>query len=439
MELELKILKGTTDYLPNEQIIRARIAAKLSRVFELYGFLPLETPILEYYDILASKYAGGAEILKETYKLTDQGQRELALRYDLTIPFSRVLGMNPSLPKPFKRYEIGKVFRDGPVKPGRNREFTQCDVDIAGVKSVIAESELIALTLDVFSLLKIDINVEINNRKLLSGILREAGIPSDRLADTILSIDKLKKIGREEVNKELAEKNIIGPAIEKAFDFLSIGGSPSEILASYQQLLTSDISREGLKELQELFESLKAMNIPEDKITVVSSLARGLEIYTGTVFEIFAKDSPISSSLAAGGRYDKIIGSFLDSDTEIPAVGISFGLEPIYAVIVAQGIRSENDLRIFVISIQSNLYALKIIAQLRKAGIPSELDLRQKGLSKALEYANSQKFTYVVIVGKKEVESGKLTLRNMESGVEERLTIEEVVGKLRKERELSER
>ncbi|HKZ42042.1 MAG TPA: ATP phosphoribosyltransferase regulatory subunit, partial [Candidatus Hodarchaeales archaeon] len=169
MELELKILKGTTDYLPNEQIIRARIAAKLSRVFELYGFLPLETPILEYYDILASKYAGGAEILKETYKLTDQGQRELALRYDLTIPFSRVLGMNPSLPKPFKRYEIGKVFRDGPVKPGRNREFTQCDVDIAGVKSVIAESELIALTLDVFSLLKIDINVEINNRKLLSG------------------------------------------------------------------------------------------------------------------------------------------------------------------------------------------------------------------------------------------------------------------------------
>ncbi|HKZ41006.1 MAG TPA: His/Gly/Thr/Pro-type tRNA ligase C-terminal domain-containing protein, partial [Candidatus Hodarchaeales archaeon] len=259
------------------------------------------------------------------------------------------------------------------------------------------------------------------------------------LADTILSIDKLKKIGREEVNKELAEKNIIGPAIEKAFDFLSISGSPSEILASYQQLLTSDISREGLKELQELFESLKAMNIPEDKITVVSSLARGLEIYTGTVFEIFAKDSPISSSLAAGGRYDKIIGSFLDSDTEIPAVGISFGLEPIYAVIVAQGIKSENDLRIFVISIQSNLYALKVIAQLRKAGIPSELDLRQKGLSKALEYANSQKFTYVVIVGKKEVESGKLTLRNMESGVEERLTIEEVVGKLRKERDLSER
>ena len=193
--IELKNPKGTMDYLPQEQKIRQNIVRGLQDVFEKYGYQPLETPILCHFEVLASKYAGGAEILKEVYKMNDQGDRELGLRYDLTVPFAKVVGMNSEMRMPFKRYEIGKVFRDGPVKAGRNREFTQCDVDVVGVSSMIAEAEYFAITIDIFEMLGLPVYISYNNRKLLSGLVEASSIDIADASSVILSIDKLEKIG----------------------------------------------------------------------------------------------------------------------------------------------------------------------------------------------------------------------------------------------------
>ncbi|NLA40536.1 MAG: histidine--tRNA ligase, partial [Smithella sp.] len=192
MSADLKNLKGTGDFLPQEQSFRQDIARKLMNVFEVYGYQPLETPTICYFDLLASKYAGGAEILKEIYKLSDQGGRELALRYDLTVPLARVVGMNPDIKMPFKRYEIGKVYRDGPIKTGRKREFIQCDVDIVGTGSFMAEAELLSMTVEVFRLLGLDVCISYGNRKLLSGIIEAAGIKPELWSSIILVIDKLE-------------------------------------------------------------------------------------------------------------------------------------------------------------------------------------------------------------------------------------------------------
>ena len=201
--MDIPVLKGTRDYLPNEQIIREKIVGILIDKFKKYGFKPMETAILEYYSVLASKYAGGEEILKETYKLTDQGGRQLGLRYELTIKLAKVIGLNPMIRFPFKRYEIGKVFRDGPVKTGRLREFTQCDVDVVGVKSMAADAEFIAMTFDIFKEIGLDVKVLVNNRKLLNGIMEYVEIPEDKRISTILSLDKLDKIGKDGVIEEL--------------------------------------------------------------------------------------------------------------------------------------------------------------------------------------------------------------------------------------------
>ena len=337
--------------------------------------------------------------------------------------------MNPHLKLPFKRYEIGKVFRDGPTKLGRAREFTQCDVDIIGVESQLAEAELIALTFDAFKELNIDINLELNNRKLLAGILLESGYTEDQLSSVILSIDKLKKIARTGVENELIEKGLSGPALSKAFTWIDIKGSPENILEKLDKELTNNLAKQGIKELRELFSHLKYMDISMERITLLISLARGLEIYTGTVFEVFAISSPVISSLAAGGRYDNIIGKFLGTTRKYPAVGISFGLEPIFEIIGATAhIVDQN--RVLVISIRSDEMALNIATRLRRKNIVVEFDFRQKGITKSLEYANTLKFGWVIIVGTKETESRLFTLRNMITGNEEKLTLEEIVSRL---------
>ena len=205
--VELSLLKGTNDHLPEEQVLREKILEIIKEVFQLFGFRPLSTPILEMWDILSSKYAGGAEILKETYRLTDQGNRELGLRYDLSVPLARLVGMNPRLGKPFKRYEIGPCFRDGPIKKGRYREFIQCDADIIGVASTLADAECLALAQHLFSRMGLDVYLEVNNRKLLTGILLSAGVPEPLLNTTILSVDKLKKIGIRRIVRQISVIN----------------------------------------------------------------------------------------------------------------------------------------------------------------------------------------------------------------------------------------
>lgn len=194
-KMDYQNVKGTQDYLPEAEVLRRKIRRTLENVFIVYGCKPLETPILNYTELLASKYGGGAEILEEMYTLSDRGERELALRYDLTIPFAKVIAMNPTIRLPFKRYEIGQVFRDGPIKTGRFREFTQCDVDIVGVESQIAEAELMQMAVDAFQKLELDITIQYNNRKLLTGMLEAFDAPAVKINKVVLILDKLEKVG----------------------------------------------------------------------------------------------------------------------------------------------------------------------------------------------------------------------------------------------------
>src|SRR3989344_4409687 len=275
---ELSRAKGTRDFLPEEKILRQSVENTLKKIFECYGFSPAETPILERYDVLASKYAGGEEILKETFKLKDQGDRELALRYDLTVPLARVVAMNPTLKMPFRRYQIGVVFRDGPLKAGRYREFTQCDVDVIGSSSMRQDAEIINLAKDAFQAIGLQVVIKVNNRKILDALMETAQIPEGKRNSTILALDKLEKIGMEAVKKELQEKGIFSEPIDNLCRWISIKGTNDQKIKELKKIL---INKQGLLEMEEVLSYA-----PEAVFEV--SLARGLSYYTGTIFEVFA-------------------------------------------------------------------------------------------------------------------------------------------------------
>ena len=421
----LQLPKGTRDFSPEEKISRDRIIGTLKEVFELYGYAPLETPVLEKFDILSSKYAGGAEILKETFRLTDQGGRELGLRYDLTVPLARYIGMNPSIKMPFKRYQIGDVFRDGPVASARYRQFTQCDVDIVGSSSMATDAEIVSLAYTAFCKLNLQAVVKVNNRKLLNDILDYCGLEKDRQESAILSIDKLEKFGREYVKNELKAQKIDERKINTLLGIISLKGENEEKISQLNKFLKDS---DGLKEIEELLAHTKAMGL-EAGFDV--SLARGLSYYTGTVFEAMLKDSGVASSVCGGGRYDNMIGNFLGKGA-CPAVGISFGLDRIYdALAEKQDSRKKTNTQVYVIPIKALSEGIKAAWQLRDAGIKTDIDSTGKSPSKNLEYANSLGIPYAIFVGKKELEAGKLKLRDMESGKEELLSIERAIELLK--------
>ncbi len=430
--VELAILKGTNDRLPEEQVLREEIIDILKESFQLYGFQPATTPILELWEVLASKYSGGEEILKEAYKLTDQGQRELGLRYDLSVPLARLIGMNPHLSKPFKRYEIGPCFRDGPIKKGRYREFVQCDADTVGVTSMLADAECLALAHQIFSKLGLDVYLEVNNRKLLSGILIAAGIPSELLSTAILSIDKMKKIGIAGVHEELVDKGISSDLTESIFEYFSLEGPYLEILDKLEKKIDNTIGKQGILELRELHRYLTLFGIIDD-VKLLYSLARGLEIYTGTVFEAFTKDPTIlESSLCAGGRYDQIIGKFLNSEQVIPAVGISFGLETIYDALATRQTPPASKTQVYLIPIKTLDVCIEITTQLRQKGIPTEVDLLNRNISKNLEHANRLQIPFVIIAGKRDLAQNLITIKDMRKGTEEAIKLDKIYSHLTK-------
>ena len=419
--MDLQIPKGTRDLKPEEMIVRGRIANTLKEVFEIYGFSPLETPVFERFDVLASKYAGGSEILNETFRFKDQGKRELALRYDLTVPFSRFIGMNPNMKMPFKRYQIGDVFRDGPIAASRYRQFTQCDVDVVGCKGMTAEAEIIALANMAFSRLGMDCLIKVNSRKLLNDILDYCDVPKAKAESIIIIIDKMDKIGMEGVEKELS-KEISRKSIEKIKETFSIEGLNEQKLEKLRKIIRKS---EGLDELEQL---LKYLNLINSGVSVDFSLARGLAYYTGTVIEVFLRDSSVKSAVCAGGRYDKMIGNFLGRG-EYPAVGVSFGLDRIYdAYVEKKKSDAKSVAQIYVIPIKALDEGIKIAEELRKAGIKTDIDLNNKGISKNLQYANALGIPSVLFIGEEELKSGKLKLRDMKTGEETSLTVKELVS-----------
>ena len=419
--MELQLPKGTRDLKPEEAIVRGKIVLALKEVFELYGYSPLETPSFERLDILASKYAGGDEILKETFKFKDQGKRDLALRYDLTVPMCRFVGMNPNVKLPFKRYQIGEVFRDGPVEKARYRQFTQCDVDVVGIKGMAADSEIIALASRVFKKLGFEPIIKVNNRKLLNDLLIKVGVKKDKLETAILSIDKLEKFGLETVKKELKDKKIDGKTISNIIKIIDIKGSNNEKINNIRRIINNS---EGLKEIEELFSLLKVLNVNAE---FDASLARGLAYYTGTVVEVFLKNSPVKSAVCAGGRYDKMIGEFLGKGG-FPAVGISFGLDRIYdAYVEKNNAGQKTTANVYIAPIGAFNESLKIAEELRNEGITVDIDLAGRGPSKNLQYANSMRIPYVLLIGEEELKQGKAKLKDMNSGKEQLMTAEELV------------
>ncbi len=427
MNLELRNLKGTKDYLPAEQQLRNRIKSTLEGVFIRYGCRPLETPILCHQEVLASKYAGGEEILKEVYRLKDQGERELGLRYDLTVPFARVIGMNPNLRMPFKRYEIGRVYRDGPIKMGRLREFMQCDVDIAGVRSPVADAELMVMALDAFRELDLEVYISYNNRKLLSGVLTALGVGEKQMNRVILSLDKLEKIGADGVQEELEGEGIAPSLIESIFAVFQEGNTT----AYYERRFPHPLVTEGVAELNELDSYLHALKV-EDKVRFNPLLARGLEIYTGTVYEVFLTDSKITGSIASGGRYDHIIGAFLESDVEYPATGISFGLDVIFTAIEMEGEGLETAVAdFFLIPLGTVAPCMELAHRLRQEGLRVEMEMSERRLKRSLDYANKEAIPFVLILGEDELARREINLRNMADGEEKSLPLQGLAHKLK--------
>lgn len=417
-----EMARGTRDFAAEDALLRQQIVATLRSVFELYGYNPLETPLIEKFETLASKYAGGEEILKETFRLKDQGGRELGLRYDLTVPMCRFIATNPNLKMPFKRYQIGTVFRDGPLKTGRYREFMQCDVDIVGVKSMAADAEMVEIAQEAFRELQLTVVIKVNNRKLLNGVISAAGIKAEKAETTILTLDKLEKLGKQAVEKELDEKGVPTAAIKKLMSLVTIQGSNSEKLRKLGKEISSSEGKEGIEELRQLPKGI------DDQANVVfePALARGLAYYTGTVFEVFLKGSEITSAIAAGGRYDKMIGNFVGSGREYPAVGISFGLDVIEdALGAAAKEKRRTTTTVYVIPIKAVSEAKKIAGQLRQKGVNTDLDLSGRDVKKNLEYAAAAGIPFVVFVGEKEVREGKVKLREMKTGKESLVTVDE--------------
>lgn len=421
--MELTNPKGMRDMLPEEAIPRQWLRDQLREAFERYGFSPLETPAVEKYDVLASKYAGGAEILKECFRLQDQGGRELGLRYDLTVPLARVISANPNVKLPFKRYQIAPVWRDGPMGMGRYREFWQCDGDIVGAKSMAADAEAIAIAAMAFDQLGMAYTIYVNDRKLMNGLLAALGVMENR-ESVILALDKLHKITREELTKELQALGLARKAIDELLRVFSQEGTSEELLAKAEKLIRDEEGKDGVRELRELFTALKGLGVRNVKLDL--ALARGLAYYTGPVFETILTDSPIKTSVCSGGRYDAMIGKFTGSEkAEFPAVGVSFGMDRIYDALKAAGklpAGRRSLTEAFIVPIKDAAPALALVQELRSAGIRAETDIIGRNIGKNLDYANALAIPYVLFLGPEEVKAKKVKLRDMATGKEQLLT-----------------
>ncbi|MGA4517015.1 histidine--tRNA ligase [Solibacillus silvestris] len=419
-KMDYQNVKGTQDYLPAQEVVRRNIRRTLEDTFMLYGCKPLETPILNYTELMASKYAGGAEILKEMYTLTDRGERNLALRYDLTIPFAKVIAMNPQLSMPFKRYEIGKVFRDGPIKAGRFREFTQCDVDVVGIESQSAEAELMVMTIDAFNKLNIEMLIQFNNRKLLAGLLQYFKVPQLKINSVILILDKMEKIDQVTLLKELEEQNLSPSTIKLIKQFLNANPTIA-YFEKYRE--ENELIKQGYEELIELQDYLQVLNVGESCV-FNPFLARGLEIYTGSIYELFLKDGAIKSSIGGGGRYDNAIGGLIGSEEKFSTVGISFGLDVIYTAMEQRENSADQALvDIFIIPLNTQKEALRLAWQLRQQGNRVEVELSGKKLRKAMEKANRENIRKVIILGENEMKSGRYEMKDMQTGEVEQFEI----------------
>ena len=395
--IEPKILKGFRDFLPEQMAIRQKIFSIIKNVFQSYGFDPLETPSLEYAKILLEK--SGEEANKLIYRFKDQGNRDVALRYDLTVPLSRVIAQYPDIPKPFKRYQIQPVWRADKPQKGRYREFTQCDVDIVGSSSPLADAEIIVIIYDILKKIGFEnFIIRINSRQILFSIMQSAGVPQNKTLSVIQSIDKLDKISFEEVKQELITKNIKPEIIEKIFRLIK-KAKPDLFL-------------------QQVLSLVKKLDVPKNFFRFDPVLARGLDYYTGPICEAIIEESKIGS-IAGGGRYDKLIGMFTDKD--IPACGTTIGIDRIIDVIKELNLWPElsSTTTQVLVTLFDKFFlnqAIEISQMLRSENINTEIYLDfEDGLEKQLKCADKKGIPFAVIFGPEEIQKNTVILKNLKT------------------------
>jgi histidyl-tRNA synthetase len=432
------IPKGTRDFSPSEMTNRNYIFDTIKSIFRLYGFQPIETPAMENLSTLMGKY--GEEGDKLLFKILNSGDfagglndqellernsirltnriSEKGLRYDLTVPFARfVVQYRNDISFPFKRYQIQPVWRADRPQKGRYREFYQCDVDIVGSDSLLNEMELVQIVDQVFSRLKISTVVKINNRKILAGIAESVG-EKDRILDITVAIDKLDKIGLEKVNEEMMEKGISPEAVGKLQPILNLSGTVAEKLTQLENAIgQSETGMKGISEMRTLFAYLYSLDL-KTEVELDLTLARGLNYYTGAIFEVKAKDV-VMGSICGGGRYDDLTGIF--GMPNVSGVGISFGADRIYDVLTQMDLFPEataDSTRLMFVNFgpSEEAFCLPLLAAVRKAGINAEIYPDKSKMAKQMTWANNKKIPFVAIVGETEMSLGKINLKNMLSG-----------------------
>ncbi|MBO7427263.1 MAG: histidine--tRNA ligase [Paludibacteraceae bacterium] len=446
------IPKGTRDFAPIEMARRNYIFNTIKEVFRLYGFQQIETPAMENLSTLMGKYGDEGDkllfkVLNSGDFLADVEQAELesrnsvklikkisekGLRYDLTVPFARFVVMNrDKLSFPFKRYQIQPVWRADKPQKGRYREFYQCDVDVVGSDSLMNEVELMQIVDEVYRRLGVNVCIKINNRKILTGIAEVIG-QADKIVDITVAIDKLDKIGLENVNAELAEKGIPADSIEKLQPIILLQGSNEEKLKTIREVLaTSEIGLKGVEEISTILEHIQLLGI-ETKVELDLTLARGLNYYTGAIFEVKALDVQIGS-ITGGGRYDNLTGVF--GMEGVSGVGISFGADRIYDVLNQLDLYPAEMLQstklIFVTFGNEELkYAMQCLKQVRAAGIAAEVFPEPAKMKKQMGYADNKGIPFVAIIGDTEMKEQKIMLKNMATGEQNLVSVEEAIQTL---------
>ena len=426
---EPRTLAGFMELMPNEQILFEQIKQKIEKTYQKFGFLPLDTPILELSEILLAKAGGETE--KQIYRF-EKGDTDLALRFDLTVPLAKYVAKNyGNLSFPFRRYQIGKVYRGERTQKGRFREFYQCDIDIIGdgELSIINDAELPSVIYNVFKELGFDnFTIKINNRKLFNGLFENLN-QKENAVEILRIIDKIEKIGKENVIEELEKIEVPTESISKIIDFIEIDGTTDEKLQKLQDLnIENDTFKIGLEELTQVVKYVRLFGIPDSNFKVDLTIARGLDYYTGTVYETFLNEYRELGSVCSGGRYENLAENY--TEKKLPGVGISIGLTRLFYKLNELNLINANKKSVAEVLIVPMLEDLsvpiKIANNLRENGINTEIFLNDKKLKAKMKYADKLEIPFVIVVGEDEVKSEVVKIKNMKTGNEKECQIHNI-------------
>ena len=428
-----KTLPGFMELLPEEQVLFNQMRKTIQETYEKFGFLPTDTPIIESTEVLLAKAGGETE--KQLYSFT-KGDSNLTLRFDLTVPLAKYVALHSNeISFPFRRYQIGKVYRGERAQRGRFREFYQCDIDVIGdgELNIINDAEIPSIIYEIFRKLGLDnFCIKINNRKILNGLYES--IDAKEVSESIMrTIDKIEKIGIEKVKEELRELSLSEENIEKIIKFITIKGTTDDKLKELQNLnIKNETYLEGMQELKKVIEYIRLFNVPEDYFSIDTSIARGLDYYTGTVYETFLNDYKSIGSICSGGRYNNLSEYY--TDKKFPGVGMSIGLTRLFFILNDIGLIKSNKKSIsevLIVSMISDISsAIEIANKLRQANINTEIYFDDKKIKAKFKYADKLKIPYVIVIGENEIKTGKLTLKNMKTGEQKECDLEEIINKL---------